>query len=104
LSEWREEQEAAECLSIKELLERAGRIEKILDERHWREDTLSSGTATEIEEEYHPANGKAKPAAVAPVMSEIFFNAAKVLLATVLHGPSPRGQSRRPGLPIRVDE
>lgn len=41
-------------------------------------------------------NGEANPndmdAAIVPVMSEIFYGSAKVLLATVIHGPYPRGE------------
>ena len=37
-----------------------------------------------------PTEGDA--AALTPVMSEIFFGAAKVLLASVVHGPYPRGE------------
>ena len=81
---------------MKELILRASAIEQLLEERSWRENTLSTALATEIEDDTtdnasqeHMGN---EPIGIATVMSEIFFGAAKVLLGSVIHGPNPRGQ------------
>jgi hypothetical protein len=70
---------------LKELLHRAAPIEKILEERMWRE-TSSGGEVRSLRP------GEGDTAALTPIMSEIFYGAAKVLLASVVHGPYPRGE------------
>ncbi|ODN82288.1 hypothetical protein L202_02568 [Cryptococcus amylolentus CBS 6039] len=82
LSEWKDRVEKLGCLSMKELLRRAEGIEKLMDERAWRESHLDrpreKGKAT------------AKADEMRRVMSDVFFGAAKVLLASVINGPFPR--------------
>lgn len=76
---------------MQHLRQRAVPIQKLLDERAWREShfddapvpiMLPDGTIrTESPEE-----SKVR------VMSDVFFGAANLYLASVLHGPHPRGQ------------
>ena len=92
LSEWKERAEEAGFFSIEQLKQRAAPIEKLLSERAWREAhfdeapvpiLLPDGTIrTESEEE-----GKMR------VMSDVFYGAANLFLASVIHGPYPRGES-----------
>ncbi|WRT64835.1 uncharacterized protein IL334_001771 [Kwoniella shivajii] len=84
LSEWKDRAEAAGCLSYKELLDRAATVEKILDERAWRESHLDQPST----EEEEPTADSAS--VLRRVMSDVFHGSAKVLLAVTLNGPFPR--------------
>ncbi|WVQ76045.1 hypothetical protein IAR50_005681 [Cryptococcus sp. DSM 104548] len=82
LEEWKENNIKAGCLSYIELVDRAARIRQLLDERAWREDLLRM-----------PEQGggqKGKDDRLRSVLRDIFFGAAKVLLAVVINGPFPR--------------
>ncbi|WVW78542.1 hypothetical protein I302_100497 [Kwoniella bestiolae CBS 10118] len=82
LSEWKCKAESAGCLSYKELLERATRIEKLMDERSWRESHLDI-----------PETGKDESdtgAELRKVLSDVFYGSVKVLLAVAVNGPFPR--------------
>ncbi|WWD00503.1 hypothetical protein V866_007419 [Kwoniella sp. B9012] len=95
LSEWKEKAESVGCLSYKELLERSSKIEKLLDERSWRESHLdinsfsfSSTSPTSLGGD----NGqtKAMEGELRRVMSDVFYGSVKVLLAVTVNGPYPR--------------
>ena len=86
LSEWRERVERMGCLSLKELLRRGAAIEKLLDERAWREAHLERPSSP-------PLNREGPSDDLRRVMSDVFYGAAKVLLASVINGPFPRGKS-----------
>jgi len=91
LSEWKERAEEAGCLDPQQLLLRAAPIEKLLGERAWREAHFDEAPVpillpdgsyrTESVEE-----GKMR------VMSDVFFGASTLFLASVIHGPFPRGK------------
>lgn len=83
LSEWRERVERMGCLSLKELLRRGAAIEKLLDERAWREAHLERPSSP-------PLNREGPSDDLRRVMSDVFYGAAKVLLASVINGPFPR--------------
>ncbi|WVQ87096.1 hypothetical protein IAS59_000817 [Cryptococcus gattii] len=83
LSEWRERVERMGCLSLKELLRRGTAIEKLLDERAWREAHLELPSILPINKE-GPGHDLRR------IMSDVFYGAAKVLLASVINGPFPR--------------
>jgi hypothetical protein len=91
LSEWKEYAESTGCLSVKELLRRAAVIEHLLQERAWREGLLDNSTEDGISDVESPENQTA-----IRIMREIFFNTARVYLATVVNGPFPRGTSSSP--------
>ncbi|KAK8847335.1 hypothetical protein IAR55_005192 [Kwoniella newhampshirensis] len=82
LAEWRQDAEHAGSLSVKELLRRASKIEGLLDERPWRESHLKR-PKTIVPGEEGPSND------VRRLMSDVFYGAAKVLLASVVNGPHP---------------
>lgn len=92
LSEWKERAEEAGFCNLEQLKQRAAPIEKLLQERAWREShfdeapvpiMMPDGTIrTESEEE-----GKMR------VMSDVFYGAATLFLASIVHGPNPRGKS-----------
>lgn len=73
------------CLSLKELLRRGAAIEKLLDERAWREVHLERPSSP-------PLNREGPSDDLRRVMSDAFHGAAKVLLASVINGPFPRGK------------
>ncbi|ODN85250.1 hypothetical protein L198_07573 [Cryptococcus wingfieldii CBS 7118] len=82
LVEWKDRVEKLGCLSMKELLRRAEGIEKLMDERAWRESHLDRPRKKR--------RGEGKADEMRRVMSDVFFGAAKVLLASVINGPFPR--------------
>lgn len=86
LSEWRERVERMGCLSLKELLRRGTAIGKLLEERAWREAHLELPSILPINKE-GPGHDLRR------IMSDVFYGAAKVLLASVINGPFPRGKS-----------
>jgi hypothetical protein len=88
LSEWKEYAESTGCLSVKELLRRAAAIEQLLSERAWREGLLD---ANQTEDGGTDSESVEDQTAIR-IMREIFFNAARVYLATVINGPFPRGK------------
>lgn len=87
LSEWKEYAESTGCLSVKELLRRAAAIEQLLSERAWREGLLDANQT----EDGGTDSESAEDQTAIRIMREIFFNAARVYLATVINGPFPRG-------------
>ncbi|OCF76859.1 hypothetical protein I204_02566 [Kwoniella mangroviensis CBS 8886] len=95
LSEWKEKAEFVGCLSYKELLERSSKIEKLLDERSWRESHLdinsfsfSSTSPTSLSG--NDGQTKAMEGELRRVMSDVFYGSVKVLLAVTVNGPYPR--------------
>lgn len=92
MSEWRDRAEEAGYSDPQALSRRAAPIEKLLNERAWREAhfdespvpvLLPDGSLRRESEE----EGKMR------VMSDVFFGAATLFLASVIHGPFPRGKS-----------
>ncbi|ODN94346.1 hypothetical protein L198_05203 [Cryptococcus wingfieldii CBS 7118] len=82
LEEWKENNVRAGCLSYIELVDRAGRIRQLLDERTWREDLLQMPDQSRVK--------KGEDDRLGSVLRDIFFGAAKVLLAVAINGPFPR--------------
>ena len=90
LSEWKERAEEAGYSNAEQLKQRAAPIAKLLSERAWREAHFDEAPVpvlmpdgsirSESEEE-----GKKR------VMSDVFYGAANLFLASVVHGPYPRG-------------
>ena len=72
-------------------MQRAAAVEKILDERTWRESTMATGSVAEMASDRIEEVEETDPG-VTTVMSQIFYTAAKVLLASVVHGPHPGGE------------
>ncbi|WWC67881.1 uncharacterized protein I206_101798 [Kwoniella pini CBS 10737] len=83
LSEWKDRAESAGCLSYKELLDRAANVEKILNERAWRESHLDRPINADDDSEDSAA-------LLRRVMSDVFHGSVKVLLAITINGPFPR--------------
>ncbi|WWC59322.1 uncharacterized protein I303_101874 [Kwoniella dejecticola CBS 10117] len=83
LSEWKDRAESAGYLSYKEFLDRAGNVEKILNERAWRESHLDRPTNADEEAEDSTSM-------LRRVMSDVFHGSVKVLLAVTVNGPFPR--------------
>ncbi|WVQ76103.1 hypothetical protein IAR50_005743 [Cryptococcus sp. DSM 104548] len=109
LADWKDRVEKLGCLSMKELLRRAEGIEKLMDERAWRESHLDRptsasprstrpggfgstwGTGVGVGDgEKGAGTSKGKADEMRRAMSDVFFGAAKVLLASVINGPFPR--------------
>ncbi|ORX36937.1 fungal-specific transcription factor domain-domain-containing protein [Kockovaella imperatae] len=84
LSEWKEHAEKAGCLSIKELVQRAASIEKLLAERSWRQSHLDETPDSSSSRRDGERTGLIR------FISDIFHSATQVLLATVVNGPYPR--------------
>ncbi|OCF37396.1 hypothetical protein I316_00517 [Kwoniella heveanensis BCC8398] len=84
LSEWKDRAEEAGCLSYRELLNRAASVEKILNERAWRESHLDRPA------HYDPSTEAYQTRDLRRIMSDVFFGSVKVLLAVVINGPFPR--------------
>ncbi|ODN82201.1 OPT family small oligopeptide transporter [Cryptococcus amylolentus CBS 6039] len=82
LEEWKENNLRAGCLSYIELVDRAGQIRQLLDERTWREDLLQMPDQSR--------GKKGEDDGLRSVLRDIFFGAAKVLLAVAINGPFPR--------------
>ena len=82
---------------MNELVTRATQIEKLLEERAWRESLLDAGKSARIEVEGED-EGDDESKGMVRIMSDIFYAAAKVFLATVVNGPFPRGTCVRPSL------
>lgn len=95
--------ERAGCLSIKELIERASVVEKLLDERAFREFTLDQSASIDAVDNCDTTaaldslNKGMDDRRVVRAMSDIFYSAARVLLASVVHGPWPKGKKTIPG-------
>ncbi|KAL1409299.1 hypothetical protein Q8F55_003278 [Vanrija albida] len=75
LSEWKHEAARMGQLSLRSLLAHASGVERLLDERSWRERHLFEAT---------DLGGLQRKA-----MSDVFYHAARVLLATVVNGCFP---------------
>ncbi|WVF69939.1 hypothetical protein IAT40_004724 [Kwoniella sp. CBS 6097] len=84
LSEWKDRAEEAGCLSYRELLNRAAAVEKILNERAWRESHLDRPAHHDLSAEAYQTRDLRR------IMSDVFFGSVKVLLAVVINGPFPR--------------
>jgi hypothetical protein len=87
-------------LSIPELVRKSSTIDKILDERGWRESHLDGGDAQDIGTTTRENGNKKMPFGFGKDsketirgMNDVFFAGAKVLLAVVVNGPHPRGKS-----------
>lgn len=85
LSEWKEKAQRAGCLSYIDLINRSSAIQKLLDERAWRECHLDQPSFSSSEQE--DTNDSMRR-----IMTDIFFGSARVLLACVINGPFPRGE------------
>ncbi|OWZ33025.1 hypothetical protein C356_05516 [Cryptococcus neoformans c45] len=83
LSEWKEKAQRAGCLSYIDLIYRSSAIQKLLDERAWRECHLDQPSLSSSEQE--DTNDSMRR-----IMTDIFFGSARVLLACVINGPFPR--------------
>lgn len=79
LSEWKQEARRMGQLSLRSLLTHASGIERLLEERYWRESHLIEAA---------DVGGLQRKA-----MSDVFYHAARVLLATVVNGCFPDGTS-----------
>ncbi|WVQ97982.1 hypothetical protein IAU59_005102 [Kwoniella sp. CBS 9459] len=84
LSEWKDRAEEAGCLSYRELLNRAAAVEKILNERAWRESHLDRPAHHDVGAETYQTRDLRR------IMSDVFYGSVKVLLAVVINGPFPR--------------
>ncbi|WVR04577.1 hypothetical protein IAU60_001585 [Kwoniella sp. DSM 27419] len=84
LSEWKERAEDAGCMSIRELLNRSTVVEKLLNERAWRESHLDQPNITDIGTDAYHARDMRR------IMSDVFYGSVKVLLGVVINGPFPR--------------
>ncbi|WVO16490.1 hypothetical protein L204_104167 [Cryptococcus depauperatus] len=90
LHEWRTKVERLGCLSFKELLRRASVVEKLFDERAWRESHLLGyhhyqDPCTEREEWSGGASRGLRR-----IMSEVYYGGARVFLASVVNGSWPK--------------
>jgi len=95
LSEWRDRAEEAGALSQRSLVRRGEAIEKLLSERSWR-NSHSNDLIASIEGLDGKGHGTPDEWTKTHLMAEVFFNAAKVYLATVVNGPFPKGEPSCP--------
>ncbi|WVQ83360.1 hypothetical protein IAT38_005499 [Cryptococcus sp. DSM 104549] len=84
LAEWKEREEKAGSLSYNELVERAGAIKNLLDERAWRESHLDGRPGSKDTEEDRASEDLRR------IMTDVFYGSAKVLLAITVNGPYPK--------------
>ena len=91
LSEWRDRAEEAGALSQRSLVRRGEAIEKLLSERSWR-NSHSNDLIASIEGLDGQGHGTPDEWTKTHLMAEVFYNAAKVYLATVVNGPFPKGE------------
>ena len=93
LSEWKQQAETVGCLDPQALRNRAAAIEKLLSERGWRETLFRQAQppimiADGLTRAFTQEEGRIR------VISDVFYEAAKLYLATVVYGPLPQGELR----------
>ena len=93
LSEWKAHAQKAECLSLRELLQRAAVIEQLLGERTWRESLLDDTAHLSTVTSDKPSSAKDETSTLR-LISDVFFAATQVLLAAVVNGAFPKGQNQ----------
>jgi hypothetical protein len=81
LAEWREKYVTSGMLSIRDLLERARPIERLLEEREWREHHL-----------FQTVHERGTDIIGRRLLSNVFYHGTRVLLTVTIDGSHPEGK------------